>query len=870
MEADRAFQMWRQRLRAVLGQWTASDRDTGALLRGVPLAEAEEWAASRPRDLSSQEREFVAASVALRDQYAVEAEAVRQQELAQAQALANAERQRAEAERGRADVEARARRRLRWLTTGYMLVLALVVAAALFFGLRPLDSRWSKDVPHSLSLAAQAQSALYEGDGDLALALAWEANRAQNAPPEAQLVLAEAAYAPGTRRVLRGHSGPVRGLALRPDGLRALSASADHTLVLWNLETGEPIRRYDGHTGAVNAVDWVPDPYDKGPGYKALSASADGTAILWDLETGATIHRLTGHTGSVLAVDVDAEGLKALSGSSDGSVILWDLETGIEVRRFDGHQAGVRTVAFGPQSASGTGDRRALSGSEDGTVILWDLETGRPLLQKNGQRQTAKPGPSADGSVVEGHHGAVLDVAFGPDGDSALSISQDGTTIVWDLKSGNIVHASRLPGAGLHCADISATGSYALLGTRDGSLALMLNGSGLPILELKGHSGAITATELDPDSRTALSGGGDGAVRQWDLQSGAEVRRLVYTESAVDVTLSPDGQLGLTSLADGDLSLWAYDDGEEIQRLLRDSQTPGAGLQIGLDGASAITSAGNAVSASADGSLSLWDVETGEEIRRTLGQDGPLWDLDLGPDNRFVVSGSDNGSVRMWDLGSGDETSVLVIAGQTARSVAISPDGQAVLIGPGRGARSASDYDLLLIELKTGTELRRFSGHSDAVADLAFSSDGKTVLSGALDGSLILWDAESARAIQRFVGHAGGVLGVAFGPDGRTALSVGDDKVAILWDLRTGGAIRRYVGHAGSVMGLALTPDGNTFLTASTDGTVREWRIDASQAEVQAWIESNRHVPELTCDQRELFGVEPLCTEADTPASDTP
>ncbi|MFC2023864.1 WD40 repeat domain-containing protein, partial [Chloroflexota bacterium] len=572
----------------------------------------------------------------------------------------------------------------------------------------------------------------------------------------------------------------------------------------------------------------------------------------------------------VMAVDVDADGLTALAGSTDGSVILWDLVTGTEALRLYGHQAPVRSVAFGPESAPGAGDRRALSGSEDGTVILWDLATGQPLLQMDGQRQTAEPGPSTDGIVVKGHHGAVLDVVFDPDGDSALSISRDGTVIDWDLESDKVVSASRYPGPGLTSADISDLGTWSLLGSQEGSLTLTLAESGLPILELQGHAGDVTAAEIGLDGRTALSGAEDGAVRVWDLKHGAEVRQLVYTEPAVDVTFSPDGQLGLTALSDGDLSLWEYDSGEEIRRLLADTQTPGTRLQRGWDTAIAITSAGNAVSASADGSLSLWSLETGEEIRRSLGQDGPLWDLDLGPESRFAVFGSDDGSIRLWDLGGGDETTVLKLAGQAARSVAISPDGQAVLVGPGRGLSSAPDYDMLLLNLENGTELHRFSGHSDAVTDVAFSSDGKSVLSGALDGTLILWDAEGARAIKRLSGHAGSVLGVSFGPDDRTALSVGDDKVAILWDLETGGQIRRYSGHSGSVRGLALSPGGKTFFTASSDGTVREWRIDASQEELQAWIELNRQAPELTCLQREVFGVEPLCIESDAPVEATP
>src|SRR5437016_6843609 len=78
---------------------------------------------------------------------------------------------------------------------------------------------------------------------------------------------------------------------------------------------------------------------------------------------------------------------------------------------------------------------------------------------------------------------------------------------------------------------------------------------------------------------------------------------------------------------------------------------------------------------------------------------------------------------------------------------------------------------LRLWDVKSGRALRTFDGHSAGILSVAFSPDGRRVLSGAEDKVLRLWDAESGRALHIFEGHSAGILSVAFSPDGRRVLS---------------------------------------------------------------------------------------------------
>lgn len=93
-----------------------------------------------------------------------------------------------------------------------------------------------------------------------------------------------------TLRTFDGHEEGVSAVALSPDGCRAVSASHDRTLRIWDLETGQLVRNLQGHTGSVQAVALMPD------GHRAISVSHDRTLRVLDLETGQTLRTLDGHT----------------------------------------------------------------------------------------------------------------------------------------------------------------------------------------------------------------------------------------------------------------------------------------------------------------------------------------------------------------------------------------------------------------------------------------------------------------------------------------------------------------------------------------------------------------------------------------------
>jgi RNA polymerase sigma factor (sigma-70 family) len=164
--------------------------------------------------------------------------------------------------------------------------------------------------------------------------------------------------------------------------------------------------------------------------------------------------------------------------------------------------------------------------------------------------------------------------------------------------------------------------------------------------------------------------------------------------------------------------------------------------------------------------------------------------------------------------------------GHTAsvQRVAFSPDGRQLL-------SCGLDGAIILWDLQTGREIRRFSGHGDRVDCVSFRADGRRFLSASWDWTVRLWDVKTGKELKqvRFQGEPGvHVSGVWWFPDGRRFLALATDHEALqIYDVRSGALLKDFRRHPGHIYAAALSPDGRRVLEASYDyvAPIRLWDV---------------------------------------------
>jgi WD40 repeat protein len=186
-----------------------------------------------------------------------------------------------------------------------------------------------------------------------------------------------------------------------------------------------------------------------------------------------------------------------------------------------------------------------------------------------------------------------------------------------------------------------------------------------------------------------------------------------------------------------------------------------------------------------------------------------------------VLTASLDKTARLWNAATGQLLHTL--HGDMVYSVAYAPDGKTVLTG-GR------DMIGHLWDAQTGTEIRRFVGHTQSIEHILYSPDGQWVLTGSDDGTARLWDLQTGAQLGVFAAHGNHA---AFSPDGTRILTSGGDQVARLWDITGaptspgwGRELRSLAGHTGGVEAVAFSHDGKLILTGSDDKTARLWHVD--------------------------------------------
>jgi WD40 repeat protein len=235
------------------------------------------------------------------------------------------------------------------------------------------------------------------------------------------------------------------------------------------------------------------------------------------------------------------------------------------------------------------------------------------------------------------------------------------------------------------------------------------------------------------------------------------------------------------------------------------------------------------------------------KIQAVQNQGGPLLMLDTGghmaritglaftPDGKHLVSASEDKVMRVWDWQAGK--TIRTIRGQIGPgnegkiyALALSPDRRWLAAGGWLRAPEEQGYVVRLYDFASGKLAALLTGHNNVVHGLAFSTDGKHLISGSSDRSAIIWDVESRTLVHRLLGHTAAIYGVAFMQDGQRAVTASEDTTLRLWRVGDGGLIANLTGHAGYIRhGLAVRSSDSMIASGDATGEIRLWDGNTGQ-----------------------------------------
>jgi WD40 repeat protein len=420
--------------------------------------------------------------------------------------------------------------------------------------------------------------------------------------------------------------------------------------------------------------------------------SADGKLILagggsvvhvWRFATGEHLKDIEVGGDVVNTLVLKPDNRTLVVGSQDCKIRVADVEEGKLLRTIDGRMWLARSLAVSPDF------KNVALGAVYPTIRQFDLQTGNethPAL------------------TAAGHDAPVRCVAWSPDGKRIVSGGENKHVHVWDPATGQ--HVIRIsPDASASSLVFTPSGEFVLTAWEWApTIRVREAATGKEVKTLDTGMSAVRSLTLTPDGKQVIAVGskktaenkgrnGPEAIQFWDIESGAKLRELP----------GPSNRTGAITFA------------------------AGGSLLIAGDG---------------EGAVHVLTTETGKEIATLLGHQHSVRSLALSPDGKLLASGSTDQTIRFWDTETWKAVRVLQDQ-HSINCVAFSPDGRLLASGSGQVSypiHPGIPTRIRLWNVDTGKERAAFTGHDSYTQAVAFSPDGRRLVSGHDNTTLLIWD----------------------------------------------------------------------------------------------------------------------------------